>query len=97
MPISVGDIELYLGPKEQGGADSLSEPIIAFIKRSKKRQNLMIAVQEIDNQEIANAIIDARLRGVTIDLVLEQSYLLGKDKPADIAAALLPDTTRGTP
>ena len=90
MPISVGDIELHLGPKEQGGADSLSEPIVAFIKRSKKRQNLMIAVQEIDNKEIAKAIIAARLRGVTIDLVLEQSYLLGKDKPADIAAAFLP-------
>ena len=75
MPISVGDIELHLGPKEQGGDDSLSKPIVAFIERSKKRQNLMIAVQEIDNREIANAIIAARLRGVTIDLVLEQSYL----------------------
>ncbi len=90
MPITVGDIALHLGPKEQGGADSLSEPIIAFINRSKRRQNLMIAIQEIDNREIANAIIDARLRGVTIDLVLEQSYLLGKEKPADIAAAFSP-------
>ena len=48
----------------------------------------MIAVQEIDNQEIAEEIIHARLRGVTVDLVVEQSYPLGKNKPDDIAAAL---------
>ena len=68
MPIKVGDIEMHLGPKEQGGADSLIDPIIAFIKRAKRRQNLMIAVQEIDNRQIAEAIVDARLRGVNIDL-----------------------------
>jgi phosphatidylserine/phosphatidylglycerophosphate/cardiolipin synthase-like enzyme len=87
MPIKVGDIELYLGPKEQGGADSLIDPIVAFIKRAKKRQNLMIAVQEIDNRKIAEAIVEARLRGVNVDLVVEQSYLLGKNKPADLASA----------
>jgi phosphatidylserine/phosphatidylglycerophosphate/cardiolipin synthase-like enzyme len=89
MPIKVGDIELHLGPKEQGSDDSLIDPIIAFIKRAKKRQNLMIAVQEIDNRQIAEAIVNARLRGVNVDLVVEQSYLLGKNKPADLAKAFL--------
>ena len=88
MPISVGDIQLNLGPQEQGGADSLLNPIIGFIKRAKRGQNLMIAVQEIDHREIAEAIVGARLRGVVVDLVVEQSYLLGKNKPADVAAAL---------
>ena len=46
MPIKVGDIEIHLGPQEQGGADSLVDPIIAFIQRAEKRQNLMIAVQD---------------------------------------------------
>jgi len=85
MPIKVGDIEIYLGPKELGGADSLIEPIIAFIKRAKKRQSLMIAVQEIDNRQI----VEARLRGVNVELVVEQNYLLGKNKPADLAKAFL--------
>jgi phosphatidylserine/phosphatidylglycerophosphate/cardiolipin synthase-like enzyme len=48
----------------------------------------MIAVQEIDNPDIAHAIIDARLRGVNIDLVVEQSYLLADKKPKDRESAL---------
>ena len=31
MPIKVGDIEVHLGPQEQGADDSLIDPIIAFI------------------------------------------------------------------
>lgn len=50
----------------------------------------MIAVQEIDEPRIAEAIIAARLRGVTIDLVIEQSYLLASRKPKDIATAHAP-------
>jgi len=88
MPIVVGDIALHLGPQEQGGADSLLKPIVDFINSAKRRQNLMIAVQEIDNQDIAEAIIRARLKGVNVDLVIEQSYLLGKKKPGDLAGAL---------
>lgn len=81
MPITVGDIQVFLGPQEHGGPDDLLAPIIAFISSAKKRQNLMIAIQEIDNPAIAQAIIEARLRGVTIDLVMEQSYLLGAKRP----------------
>lgn len=90
MPTVVGDIAVHLGPQEQGGADSLLDPIIEFIDSAKRRQNLMIAIQEIDEPKIAEAIIRARLRGVTIDLVVEQSYLLGKSKPASLEAAFDP-------
>ena len=38
----------------------------------------MIAVQEIDHPAIATAIANARMRRVVVDVVLEQSYLLGK-------------------
>ena len=88
MPITVGDIEVFLGPVEHGGPDDLLAPIIAFIDRARSRQKLMIAVQEVDHPQIAEAIIRARLRGVTIDLVVEQSYLLGGRRPDDVAAAL---------
>lgn len=90
MPIRAGDIEVHLGPTEQGGPDSLIAPIVGFIDGARRRQNLMIAVQEIDNQEIAEAIIRARLRGVNVDLVVEQSYLLGKSRPDDLMEALQP-------
>ncbi|MEM7059731.1 MAG: phospholipase D-like domain-containing protein [Pseudomonadota bacterium] len=87
MPIKVGDISVHLGPKEHGGPDSLLDPIIDFIGHAGHRQNLMIAIQEIDNPAIAEAIIEARLRGAIIDLVVEQSYLLAGRKPKDMASA----------
>lgn len=83
MPISRGDITVHLGPKEQGGPDSLVEPIVAFIDKARKRQKLQIAVQEIDHKAIAEAIIRARKRGVTVDLVIEQNYLLAKSVASD--------------
>lgn len=90
MPLTVGDVELHLGPQEQDGPDSLLDPILAFIGRAQSRQNLMIAVQEIDNPAIAEAIIQARLRGVVIDLVVEQSYLLAATKPKTLSDAFQP-------
>lgn len=83
MPVTRGNITVHLGPKEQGGPDSLLAPIIAFINRAKARQKLMIAVQEIDNPDIAKAIVRARQRKATVDVVLEQDYLLAKSMPAD--------------
>ncbi len=83
MPIREGNITIHLGPQEQSAPDSLVDPIIAFIDSAKRRQKLMIAVQEIDHRPIAEAIIKARQRGVTIDVVIEQSYLLGAKIPLD--------------
>ena len=87
MPLKVGNIEIFMGPESHGGPDDLLNPIIEFIGHAGRRQNLMIAVQEIDNKAIAEAIIEARLRGATIDLVVEQSYLLGSNKPQNTADA----------
>ncbi len=83
MPIQEGNINIYLGPQQQGGPDSLLEPIIAFINKARRRQRLMIAVQEIDHQPIAEAIIAARKRGAIVDVVLEQDYLLCDKIPGD--------------
>ncbi len=83
MPLVEGDIKIHYGPAEQGAPDSLVDPIVDFIDRARRRQRLMIAVQEIDHEDIAQAIMRARIRGVSVDLVIEQSYLLTKSPAAD--------------
>ena len=47
------------------------DAIVGFIDSAKARQKLKIAVQEIDNEDIARAIVRARKRRVVVDLVLE--------------------------
>ncbi len=73
MPEKVGNIELYMGPKETGGPDDLRQAIVKFIDGAKKK--LEIAVQELEDREIADAIIRARQRKVVVWLVLEADYL----------------------
>lgn len=87
MPLTEGDITVHLGPTEQGGPDGLLAPIVGFIDAAKSRQKLMIAVQEVDNRAIAEAIIRARRRRVTVDLIIEQDYLLGGAVPEDAFVA----------
>ncbi|MCH9671873.1 MAG: phospholipase, partial [Gammaproteobacteria bacterium] len=81
MSISIGNISIYMGPREAGAGDSLLEPIVEFIDRARRRQRLLIAVQEVDNLQIAEAIIRARRRGASVQLVLEQDYLRARRIP----------------
>ena len=71
-----GKIEVYLGPKELNGPDDLESVICEFIGGAKS--SLDVAVQEIDSMTIAEAIIDARWRGVSVEIFLEQDYLKRK-------------------
>ena len=77
-----GKIKAYFGPPELAAHDDLEQVIIDFIAGAE--QTLDIAVQEIDSIPIAEAIIDARWRGVAIDAYVEQDYLKRKlrAKPA---------------
>jgi len=68
-----GKIEAYVGPPELGAADSLEAVIVDFLNGA--RSSLDIAVQELDSEPIAQAILDARWRGVSVNLFLEQDYL----------------------
>lgn len=68
-----GKIEAYVGPQELGAADDLETVIVDFIAGA--RSTLSIAVQELDNEAIAQAILDASWRGVRVELFLEQDYL----------------------
>lgn len=68
-----GKIEAFVGPPELGAADDLEQVIVDFIRGA--RSSLDIAVQEIDSRAIAQAILDARWRGVRVHMFLEQDYL----------------------
>jgi len=76
MPRVVGNVELYMGPREVGGPDDLQKAIVEFIDGAKKK--LDIAVQELDCEEIARAIVRAKQRKVSVRLVLEGDYLRAK-------------------
>ena len=73
-----GRIEVYLGPTELGAADDLEQAIVAFIGEAK--HTLDLAVQEIDSMPIAEAIINARWRGVTVNAFIEQDYIKADTK-----------------
>jgi phosphatidylserine/phosphatidylglycerophosphate/cardiolipin synthase-like enzyme len=70
---AAGKVEAYVGPQELGAADNLEQVIVDFLGGA--RTSLDIAVQELDSEPIAQAILDARWRGVSVNLFLEQDYL----------------------
>ena len=76
-----GRIQAYVGPQELGAPDDLEAVIVDFIGGAKK--TLDIAVQEIDSRAIAQAIINARWKGVSVRVFLEQDYIFDP-KPADL-------------
>ena len=73
-------VELHMGPADLGG-DDLLVPIIRFIDGAEKY--LDIAVQEIDNREIGQAIVRARGRNVRVRVVLEADYLRAEERRDD--------------
>ncbi len=68
-----GKIEAYVGPPGLGAADDLEAVIVEFIAGARSRPD--IAVQELDSEAIARAILAASWRGVRVTLFLEQDYL----------------------
>jgi phosphatidylserine/phosphatidylglycerophosphate/cardiolipin synthase-like enzyme len=74
-----GKIEAYVGPRELNGKDDLEQVIVDFIAGAKK--SLDIAIQELDSEPIAQAVLDARYRGVDVDMALEQDYLMDERLP----------------
>jgi len=74
-----GKIEAFAGPEELGASDNLEEVIIDFIDGAQK--TLFIAVQELDSEPVAQAIIHAKWRGVNVRMILEQDYLAREKIP----------------
>lgn len=83
MAIKLSGIELFMGPKELGAPDDLKKTIIDFIDKAER--SLDIAVQELDDIDIAKAIIRAKKRTwftstgkprlLTVRIILEGDYL----------------------
>lgn len=73
MSLDLGNIRMYMGPRELGAPDDLETVIINFINGAKKE--LCIAVQELESKPIAESIIAARVRGVRVRLIIEGDYL----------------------
>jgi phosphatidylserine/phosphatidylglycerophosphate/cardiolipin synthase-like enzyme len=88
-----GKIEAYFGPPELGAADDLEQVIVDFIGGARKR--LDIAVQELDSEVIARAILAASWRGVRVTLFLEQDYLRGALKRGSDGVPLPPKPKTG--
>jgi phosphatidylserine/phosphatidylglycerophosphate/cardiolipin synthase-like enzyme len=86
------NIKIYFGPLELNQPDDLEKVIIDFIDGAKEELN--IAVQELDNENIARAIIRARQRKVFVRLVLEYGYLTVTEALPDPWA--IPTGTEGT-
>ena len=81
MSVSIGGVELYMGPTSVGGPDDLDLAIREFIDAAD--HSLAIAVQEIDSEPITKSILAAKLRGVRVRVILEGDYLTEKKALAD--------------
>ena len=81
-----GLIEAYVGPQELEAADNLETVIIEFIREA--RITLDVAVQEIDSEPIAQALIEASWRGVSVRMIVEHDYVYTKKPPGE--AAVIP-------
>jgi hypothetical protein len=62
--VADGKIEAYLGQAGLGAADDLEAVIVDFIAGA--RTNVGIAVQELDSEMIARAILAASWRGIHV-------------------------------
>ena len=74
-----GKIEGFCGPFELGAPDDLEKVVVDFIRGARK--SLDVAVQELDSEPIAQALLDAALRGVDICMFIEQDYLRAAKPP----------------
>ena len=81
MSVSTGQIELHLGPSVLGAPDDLEAVIVGFLNGAET--SLEIAVQEIDSQTVAMAIVAAKQRGVRVRVILEGDYLVERPVLAD--------------
>ena len=88
MPLREGHISLYMGPAaltvdagEAAAPDDLEAAIVAFIDEA--RDSLDVAVQELESEPVARALIAARERGVAVRVVLEEDYLHVDNRPVD--------------
>ncbi|MFQ5914296.1 MAG: phosphatidylserine/phosphatidylglycerophosphate/cardiolipin synthase family protein [Nitrospinota bacterium] len=81
MPRTVGNVSVYMGPHTLNAPDNLEEAIVSFIDQAKN--NLDVAVQELESRRIAEALIQAKGRRVKVRVVLEGDYLAAETRRPD--------------
>ena len=86
-----GKIQAFAGPQELGAPNDLEKVIINFIKGAQK--TLDFAIQEIDSEKIAQAIIDTRWHGVRTRIFIEHDYIYDSKPPEKRAAPIQPETS----
>ena len=70
---------MYMGSKDLGAEDDLKQVIIDFINGAVSQ--LDIAIQELEEKEIAEVITAKKQEGLKVSIVLEMDYLRA-DKPS---------------
>ena len=73
MPVTVGNISIFMGPDALGAPDDLERVVVSFIGKAERK--LDVAVQELESRPIAEALLAARARGIKVRLMLEGDYL----------------------
>ncbi|MBM2614348.1 hypothetical protein JIG36_02100 [Actinoplanes sp. LDG1-06] len=81
MGVDLGSVEFYAGPTVLGGPDDLDAVIREFIAGAT--DTVLIAVQEIDSRAVAEAILAAKARKVSVQIILEGDYLVESPPLAD--------------
>ena len=81
MSVSIGNVRIYMGPDDLGGPDDLEFTIVGFVAAA--RDELLVAVQELQSEAIARALTDASGRGVRVKVILERRYLGTATPPSD--------------
>ncbi len=76
MPLQLGNLHFYLGPKAAGAPDDLEAPIIEAIDNATS--TVYLATQQLECLGIINALITARKRGIRVRAILERDYLLSR-------------------
>ena len=80
MDFAGGTIKGYVGPSELGAPDALERVIVEFIERAT--DTVDVAVQELDNIPIAEALIRQKLAGKSVRVILNHSYLQRRLTPS---------------
>ena len=68
-----GRIKGYCGPAQLGAPDDLERVIVDFIARAT--DTVDVAVQKLDSEPIAEALIQRRLAGCHVRVILNHDYL----------------------
>ena len=75
-------IQLYFGPANWGAPDNLIDPIVQLISQAKK--HIIIVTQQFSHPFLIESIIEAKSRGLNVQVVIERDYIKEQNAVGDI-------------